>query len=132
MLMLTALGLSARVVIAAPAAEPPDGVPAWVRNYVAEHAAHGERAGPPIPAWARKYQLDCSACHSPAAPRLNGMGIQFRWAGYRMPDEIGQKVDVTDVGHYVSIRGRMRYDYDKTEGVPATSQFTWNDVTLFY
>ena len=132
MLTIASLGFSALVGIAAPAAEPADGAPVWVRDYVTEYAAHVERAGAPIPAWARKYKLDCSACHWPAAPRLNGMGIQFRWAGYRMPDEIGQKVDVTDVGNYMAIRGRMRYDYDKTQGVPATSQFTWNDVTLFY
>lgn len=132
MLTLASLGLSALVGIAAPSAGRADGAPTWVRDYVAEYTAHVERAAAPIPAWARKYKLDCSACHWPAAPRLNGMGIQFRWAGYRMPDEIGKKVDVTDVGHYVAIRGRMRYDYDKTQAQPATSQFTWNDVTLFY
>ena len=60
------------------------------------------------------------------------MGIRFRWAGYRMPDEIGQKVDVKDVGHYVAMRGRMQYAYDKTQGQPATSQFKWNDATLFF
>ena len=132
MLTLASLGLSAVVGIAAPSAGRADAAPTWVRDYVAEYAAHVERAGAPIPAWARKYKLDCSACHWPAAPRLNGMGIRFRWAGYRMPDEIGQKVDVTEPGHYLAVRGRMRYDYDKTQGVPATSQFTWNDVTLFY
>lgn len=133
------LGFSASILTAAPAA-PTAGAPAWVRDYVAEYAAHVERAGAPIPAWGRKYQLDCSACHWPAVPRLNGMGIQFRWAGYRMPDEIGQKVDVTDVGHYVSIRGRMRYDYDKTDtgsgtatdpntdrDFVVTNQFLFND-----
>jgi hypothetical protein len=49
------------------------------------------------------------------------MGIRFRWAGYRMPDEIGQKVDVKDVGHYVAMRGRMQYAYDKHPG-PAGHQ----------
>ncbi len=132
MLTVASLGLSALVTVAAPSAGSGENGPSWVRNYVAEYAAHVEGATAPIPAWARKYKFDCSACHWPAAPRLNGMGIRFRWAGYRMPDEIGKKVDVTDLGNYVAMRGRMQYVYDKTEGTPATSDFNWSDATLFF
>jgi len=100
----------------------------WVRSYTASYAAHAS-----IPAWARKYNMNCSGCHYPAAPRLNAAGIRFRWAGYRMPDEMGEKIDVTQVSNYVSLRGRMRYEYSKTESQPvSTSAFTFNDVTLFY
>ena len=48
-----------------------------------------------IPAWARRYNANCSMCHSPAVPRLNARGIQFKWAGYRLPEEIGEKAEVT-------------------------------------
>lgn len=131
--IVASFGLAALVSASLPNPASADGTPAWLREYINAHTvAAAGKADAPIPAWARKYKLDCSACHAPAVPRLNGMGIRFRWAGYRMPDEMGQKVDVGNVGDYVSIRGRMRYDYDKTQAQPAKSQFTWNDVTLFY
>ena len=38
--------------------------------------------------WARKYNVDCATCHSPAVPRLNEFGHQFRKMGYRMDTEI--------------------------------------------
>jgi hypothetical protein len=135
---LVAVGLATLVSLAAPAGGATGGVSGWVREYANAYAsrvssvARHRDAAAPIPAWTRKYNLDCSACHWPAAPRLNAMGIRFRWAGYRMPDEIGQKVDVKDLGHYVAMRGRMQYVYDKTQGQPATSDFNWNDATLFF
>jgi hypothetical protein len=95
------------------------------RNTAASHAL--------IPAWTRKYNMNCSGCHYPAAPRLNATGIRFRWAGYRMPEEMGEKVEVSQLSNYIALRGRMRYDYSKTESQPvSTSSFTFNDVTLFY
>ncbi len=86
-----------------------------------------------IPAWARRYNVNCSHCHAPAVPRLNATGIRFRWAGYRMPEDIGQQVTVERVQNYLSVRGRMRYNYAKTEGQPASnSSFAFNDATIFY
>jgi hypothetical protein len=106
-------------------------VPEYIANYAAARTSAASHAL--IPAWTRKYNMNCSGCHYPAPPRLNGVGIRFRWAGYRMPDEMGEKVEVTQLGNYISVRGRMRYDYSKTENQPvSTSSFTWNDVTLFY
>ncbi|HSD30817.1 MAG TPA: hypothetical protein VLB49_02820 [Gemmatimonadales bacterium] len=100
----------------------------WLRSYLGTYAAHAS-----IPAWARKYNMNCSGCHYPAAPRLNATGIRFRWAGFRMPDEMGEKVDVTQLSNYISLRGRMRYEYSKSESQPvSTSAFTFNDATLFY
>lgn len=97
-------------------------------------ARSSEKAGELlIPAWSRKYNMNCSGCHYPAAPRLNATGIRFRWAGFRMPEELGEKVEVTNLSNYISLRGRMRYEYSKTEDQPvSTSGFTFNDVTLFY
>ena len=85
-----------------------------------------------IPAWARRYNVNCSFCHAPAAPRLNATGIRFRWAGYRMPEDIGTQVSVDDVKNYIALRGRVRYVYDKTNGQPtSTSGFQFSDATLF-
>ena len=84
------------------------------------------RAGPAnatphsrIPPWARKYNVNCSHCHSPAVPRLNATGIAFKWAGYRMPDEIGEKTDVQKIEEYLGARARIQYNYVKREGEPA-------------
>ncbi len=85
-----------------------------------------------IPAWARKYNVNCSACHYPAVPRLNSAGLRFRWAGYRMPNEIGQKIDVSKIENYIALRGRVRYDYANPEEGATTSTFAFHDATLFY
>jgi len=85
-----------------------------------------------IPAWARKYNADCSLCHYPAVPRLNKTGQQFRWAGYRMPDEFGKPQDVSDVGHFLSLRGRGRARYRDNDGSADVNRFEWHDATFFY
>ena len=91
--------------------------------------AHAARS---IPSWARKYNANCSLCHSPAVPRLNAKGIQFKWAGYRMPDEIGEKAEVDNVQDFVAARARLRYLYEKTGGEPADRNgFVLQNVSLF-
>lgn len=85
-----------------------------------------------IPAWARKYEQSCSMCHYPAVPRLNTLGHQFRQAGYRMPDEFDQDINAANVSHYVSARGRARYEYKNPEEGDSTNEFQWHDTTLFY
>lgn len=85
-----------------------------------------------IPAWARKYNADCSMCHYPVVPRLNSFGQQFRRSGYRTPDEFNKDQDVTKVGDFVSVRARARFGYENKEGAIERSEFTLNDVTLFY
>lgn len=85
-----------------------------------------------IPAWARKYNANCSLCHSPAVPRLNATGIQFKWAGYRMPDEIGEKADVDNVRDFVAARARLQYVYEKTGSDPASeNRFALENLSLF-
>lgn len=86
-----------------------------------------------IPAWARRYNVNCSHCHTPAVPRLNATGIRFRWAGYRMPEDLGTSVNVEKVQNYLAARGRIHYDFDKTQGRPTTtSSFAFPDATIFY
>lgn len=89
--------------------------------------------GGAIPAWARKYNMDCSGCHYPAPPRLNATGVRFRWAGYRMPEEIGEEASIQQVSNYVAVRGTFGYVYEKTKGEPAEeNNFALEDASLFY
>ena len=86
-----------------------------------------------IPSWARKYNMNCSGCHYPAAPRLNATGQQFRWAGYRMPDEIGENAEMDRVSNYLATRFRFRYVYAKPSGQSASlSEFQLPDASIFY
>jgi hypothetical protein len=106
----------------------------WVRSYVATYTARSlKTAHLMIPAWARKYNMNCSGCHFPAPPRLNATGIRFKWAGYRMPEEVGEKVDVERIQNYLAAGAEATYEYEKTEGQPTTaSGFTLPAVTVFY
>lgn len=104
-----------------------------LRSYVTSYtAARAENARALIPAWARKYNMNCSGCHYPAPPRLNATGMRFKWAGYRMPDEFNETASVDKVQNYLAVRGRFDYAYSKTEGGQASSQFAFEDGTIFY
>ena len=72
--------------------------------------------GQALPSWARRYNMNCSGCHSPAVPRLNATGIAFKWAGYRMPDDIGVAVDVKKIENYLAARVVGAYDYATRKG----------------
>ncbi len=72
-----------------------------------------------IPAWARRYNMNCSGCHLPTVPRLNRTGLRFKWAGYRMPDDIGEKVEVSRIENYIAMRGIFEYSYAKSQGTSA-------------
>ncbi|MEO7964542.1 MAG: hypothetical protein ABIT38_11630, partial [Gemmatimonadaceae bacterium] len=52
-------------------------------------------------------------------PRLNATGLTFKWAGYRMPNEIGDKMEVKKIEEYLAARGIVRYSYGKTQGQKA-------------
>ncbi|MFQ5700927.1 MAG: hypothetical protein ACE5HU_03690 [Acidobacteriota bacterium] len=45
-----------------------------------------------MPNFARQYGYTCNVCHT-IVPRLNKTGYDFRRAGFRMPDEIGERRD---------------------------------------
>lgn len=86
-----------------------------------------------IPAWARRYNVTCSHCHTPAVPRLNTTGVHFRWAGYRMPEDIGRAVSVAQVSNYLAARAQISYVWEKTAGRPASSsEMSDPAVQLFY
>jgi len=87
-----------------------------------------------IPAFARKYGVSCAVCHRPDPPRLNTLGHRFRKYGYRMPEELGKDPNYKEIGEYIAMRGRGRYEYEKfAKGKSATtSRFKWNDATFFY
>ena len=72
-----------------------------------------------IPPWARKYNMNCSGCHYPTVPRLNETGIRFKWAGYRMPGEINEKMEVKKIEEYLAARGIVQYSYAKSQGEDA-------------
>ena len=72
-----------------------------------------------IPPWARRYNMNCSGCHYPTVPRLNATGLAFKWAGYRMPDEIGKNAEVKKIEEYLGARGIVQYVYTKTASQPA-------------
>ena len=96
-------------------------------NVLAPASAHAL-----IPAWARKYNADCSLCHSPAVPRLNSKGFAFKWAGYRMPEEIGENQEVKQISHFIAARATVQYLYSKTETQPADANgFALDNSTLF-
>ncbi len=85
-----------------------------------------------IPAWARKYNTNCSGCHYPVVPRLNAEGLAFKWAGFRMPSEIGENAEVKKIEDYLAARGIARYAYVKTKGEPANENaFSIPSASLF-
>ena len=78
-----------------------------------------------IPAWARRYNMNCTGCHYPMPPVLNADGLAFKWAGYRMPDQIGKSVEVTKIGDYLAVRGIIQYALTKS------SDATTDSATLY-
>ena len=85
-----------------------------------------------LPSWARKYNMNCSGCHYPTVPRLNATGFAFKWAGYRMPADIGTNAEVKKIEEYLAARGIVRYVYTKTEKQAAdTNSLTLPSASLF-
>jgi hypothetical protein len=85
-----------------------------------------------IPAWARKYNMNCSGCHYPAPPKLNEVGIRFRWAGYRMPNELGEAVTVDQVSNYIAAQGQAVYSLNFANGQSPISALDAADAKLWY
>lgn len=126
LLAVTGVGL-------APSMARAERTPAWARAYMAEYTAMSlEKAHALIPAWARRYNKNCNACHYPAPPRLNAEGQRFKWAGYRMPEEIGEKVDVEKIQNYLAAGTSVAFEYNKEEGSPASNSFSAPAIALFY
>lgn len=84
------------------------------------------------PGWARKYNMPCSGCHYPAPPKLNATGIEFRWAGYRMPSELGDAVTVEQVSNYFSAQGQVVYSLSRTGDQAAATALDAAEARLWY
>lgn len=120
------------VAVAAALPAPRDAGALTTNGSRDRRATLGKATARVIPAWARKYNANCSLCHSPAVPRLNAKGIQFKWAGYRMLEEIGEKAEVNNIQEYVAARAVFDYDYEKTQGEPTErSGFNTSNLSLF-
>lgn len=74
-----------------------------------------------IPAWGRRYNMNCTGCHFPVPPVLNADGLAFKWAGYRMPDQISKNVEVTKIGDYLAARGVFQYALTKSSDAATDS-----------
>jgi hypothetical protein len=87
-----------------------------------------------MPMFTRKYDLECGSCHL-VIPKLTEMGMNFRAAGFRMPDDIGaEDKEVNNVSTQMSTRLQTRYDAARTDnaGVKTDkSQFTFHEVTFY-
>lgn len=89
-----------------------------------------------IPAFARKYNVDCSMCHT-IVPKLNRTGYEFRLAGYRMPDQIGQDASANfRLGDFFSARIQTGYKYtnhnaEATNGDHNESNLFFKEFTMY-
>ncbi len=88
-----------------------------------------------MPNFARKYDKNCSMCHT-QVPKLNRTGFEFRLAGYRLPDEIGQKEEEFNLADFFAARIQMQ-DLNKSHDDvnPAknssSNQLTFYEATLY-
>lgn len=62
------------------------------------------------PNFAREYSKNCAMCHT-VAPQLNRAGYEFRLAGYRFPDEIGEEQKDADFNLGNRTAGRLEATY---------------------
>lgn len=83
-----------------------------------------------MPNFARKYDKNCAMCHT-QVPKLNQTGFEFRLAGYRLPDEIGQKEDKYNMGDFFAARIQMQEEVKKHDDVVSTKNTRSNQLTFF-
>lgn len=88
-----------------------------------------------MPNFARKYNKNCAMCHT-EVPKLNRTGFEFRLAGYRMPDEIGQAEGELKLSDFFASRIQMQEN--STSGsnangsaVTSSNQLTFFEATLY-
>jgi hypothetical protein len=91
-------------------------------------------AGFAMPNFSRKYEKNCGLCHT-QVPKLNRTGYEFRLAGFRMPDEIGEKQEF-NLADLFAARIQMQGFNKQHEDVnPAkdssTSQLEFFEFTLY-
>ena len=87
-----------------------------------------------MPMFTRKYQMECGGCHS-VIPKLNKTGEDFRAAGFRMPDAIGEEdQEANNISTQNATRLQTRYDASRTDNAGLKtdrSQLTFLEITLY-
>lgn len=87
-----------------------------------------------MPQWARRYGVSCSVCHT-TVPSLTQAGYQFRRAGFRMPDEVGQDAKFANIGDMYSARIREEFQVKQTKQSGKqdknTSAFAFHELTFY-
>ena len=92
--------------------------------------------GQAMPNFARKYEKNCGMCHT-QVPQLNKTGYEFRMAGYRLPDEIGQEEKDSDfnLGDYFAVRMTGAYTVDRLKPAggtrSSTDQLEFDDAGVY-
>ena len=86
-----------------------------------------------IPAFARRENMACSACHT-SIPRLNRVGYDYRNAGYRMPNEIGDNRAIA-IPDMISARTQTEAGWQRTRAANGTtshkSQLNFVEFTAY-
>ncbi|MBF0472844.1 MAG: hypothetical protein HQK91_01875 [Nitrospirae bacterium] len=59
-----------------------------------------------MPMWSTKYKVDCSKCHKNDA-ELGRYGNEFRFAGFRVPNEIGKDTGDFKIEDYLAGKGAV-------------------------
>lgn len=94
----------------------------------------GTQEAQAMPQWARRYGVNCAMCHT-SYPRLNKVGYMFRRAGFRWPDDIGKEVEIKNIGDFIAMRGRLRYEYNDSRKAGAVTKsdngFQGSGITLY-
>lgn len=88
------------------------------------------RAGWAMPNFARAAGVECSTCHT-NVPKLNKTGYEFRLAGYRFPNTIGQAEGKFDLGDYFAGRIQAQMKYKKHTDVTKSKNSTSNSIEFF-
>jgi len=95
-----------------------------------------------MPNFARQTGMTCADCHS-IVPRLNRTGYEFRRAGFRSPDDIGETRDTDKdrdnadfkAGNYFAARIQMNSSYKSVDrgSSPKThsAQIEFKEFTLY-
>jgi hypothetical protein len=87
-----------------------------------------------MPNFARRENVGCQACHT-TIPRVNRYGYQWRNAGFRAPDTIGQTAEVREFGDMNGARVQSQVVWNRARGasdaVTAHGSITFLELTLY-
>lgn len=116
----------------------------WIANPMIHSLRHlcpvrptvGIHEAGAMPQFARRYGVSCTMCHT-TVPALTKVGYQFRRAGFRMPDEIGNEAKFNGLKDMYAVRIRQQYGLtaaatDKNSNYTQPSHhFVFNELTFY-